>query len=163
MLDPSSCQPIDAAPTGPVIDTPSTDPVDTTVDAPVDSTAGTEPQGLRRPVAPPADTVPGDTVPADTIPPGAVNEPAPTQFADPTAVLLPTRDGGAECLGPVQGTGEVFERGSAEPTLDPSQGWGVAVDLAAARAATRGTTWPASASTVCRPARRSGWRSCSTA
>ena len=53
----------------------------------------------------------------------------PTQFVDPSAVVLPTRDGGVECLGPVQGTGEVFERGSAEPTLDPSQGWGVSVDL----------------------------------
>jgi preprotein translocase subunit SecD len=73
----------------------------------------------------PADTVPADTVPADTLPPGIV----PAQTVDPTAQILPTRDGGVECVGPVQGTGEVFERGSAEPTLDPSQGWGVAVDL----------------------------------
>jgi preprotein translocase subunit SecD len=146
VLNPGSCQPIDTAPTGPVIGTPS--------DVPTDTTSGSEPQGIRRPVAPPADTVPGDTAPADTtpddtvpadsapadtvpsdttptetIPPGAVDEPVPTQFVDPGAVVLPTRDGGAECLGPVQGTGEVFERGSAEPTLDPTQGWGVAVDL----------------------------------
>lgn len=146
VLNPGSCQPIDTAPTGPVIGTPS--------DVPTDTTSGSEPQGIRRPVAPPADTVPGDTTPADTtpddtvpaesvpgdtvpgdtaptetIPPGAVDEPVPTQFVDPGAVVLPTRDGGAECLGPVQGTGEVFERGSAEPTLDPTQGWGVAVDL----------------------------------
>ncbi len=136
VLNPESCQPLDAAPTGPVIGSPS--------DVPTDTTSGTEPQGIRRPVAPPADTTPGDTVPGDTvpgdtvpgdtvptetIPPGAVNEPVPTQFVDPGAVVLPTRDGGAECLGPVQGTGEVFERGSAEPTLDPSQGWGVSVDL----------------------------------
>ena len=121
VLNPGSCQPIDTTPTGPVIGSPS--------DVPTDTTSGTEPQGIRRPVAPPADTVPGDTVPAETIPPGAVNEPVPTQFVDPGAVVLPTRDGGAECLGPVQGTGEVFERGSAEPTLDPTQGWGVSVDL----------------------------------
>jgi len=122
VLNPSSCQTADATPTGPVIGTPT------------DTTSSSEPQGIRRPVAPPADsvpadTVPGDSVPTDTIPPGAVNEPVPTQFVDPTAVLLPTRDGGAECLGPVQGTGEVFERGSASPTLDPTQGWGVSVDL----------------------------------
>jgi preprotein translocase subunit SecD len=142
VLNPGSCQPVDAAPTGPVIDSP-TDSV------PTDTTSGTEPQGIRRPVAAPADTIPADTVPSDTVPadtvpadtvptdtipadtvaPGAVDEPVPTQFVDPSAVLLPTRDGAAECLGPVQGTGEVFERGSAEPTLDPSQGWGVAVDL----------------------------------
>jgi preprotein translocase subunit SecD len=141
VLNPESCQPIDTVPTGPVIGSPS--------DVPTDTTSGTEPQGIRRPVAPPADTVPGDTAPVDTvpvdsvpgdtvpgdtvptetIPPGAVDEPVPTQFVDPGAVVLPTRDGGAECLGPVQGTGEVFERGSAEPTLDPTQGWGVAVDL----------------------------------
>jgi preprotein translocase subunit SecD len=131
VLNPESCQPIDAVPTGPVVGSPS--------DVPTDTTSGTEPQGIRRPVAPPADTVPADTVPADTVPadtvpadtvaPGAVDEPVPTQFVDPNAVVLPTRDGAAECLGPVQGTGEVFERGSAEPTLDPAQGWGVAVDL----------------------------------
>jgi preprotein translocase subunit SecD len=73
--------------------------------------------------------VPTDSVPTETIPPGAVEAPAPAQLADPTAEIFPTRDGSAECLGPAQGTGEVFERGSAEPTLDPSQGWGVAVDL----------------------------------
>jgi preprotein translocase subunit SecD len=136
VLNPESCQPIDAAPTGPVVGSPS--------DVPTDTTTGTEPQGIRRPVAPPADTLPADTVPGDTVPaetipadtipadtvaPGAVDEPVPTQFVDPNAVILPTRDGAAECLGPVQGTGEVFERGSAEPTLDPAQGWGVAVDL----------------------------------
>ncbi len=124
VLDPSSCQTVDIAPTGPVIDS-STDVTDP---------AGTEPQGLRRPAAPPTDSVPTDsvptdTVPIDTIPPGAVNEPVPTQFVDPTAEILPTRDGSAECVGPVQGTGEVFERGSAEPTLDSTQGWGVSVDL----------------------------------
>jgi preprotein translocase subunit SecD len=123
VLNPGSCQPLDTAPTGPVIDGP----------VPTDTTAGTEPQGIRRPAAPadtaPVDTVPGDTAPTETIAPSAVDEPLPTQFVDPSAVVLPTRDGAAECLGPVQGTGEVFERGSATPTLDPSQGWGVSVDL----------------------------------
>jgi preprotein translocase subunit SecD len=144
VLDPASCQPVDTAPTGPVIDGSSgvTDSVapDTTEVTP----ANTEPQGLRRPLAPPTDSVPtdsvpvdsvptdsvpADSVPADTTPSGAIDQPAPTQLADPTAEIFPTRDGSAECLGPAQGTGEVFERGSAEPTLDPTQGWGVAVDL----------------------------------
>jgi len=132
VLNATSCQTVDATPTGPVVGTPS-DVTDSVV--PSDSgPTSSEPQGLRRPVAPPTDSVPTDTVPTDsvpteTIPPGAVNEPVPTQFVDPTAEILPTRDGSAECVGPVQGTGEVFERGSAAPTLDPSQGWGVSVDL----------------------------------
>jgi len=108
VLNPGSCQPIEAAPTGPVLGSP---------------TEGTEPQGLRRPEAP------SDTAPDDTAPPAVINEPLPTQTATPGAEILPTRDGAAECVGPAQGTGEVFERGSAEPTLDPSQGWGVSVDL----------------------------------
>ncbi len=118
VLNPGSCQPLEAAPTGPVLETPSD---------------GTEPQGLRNPQAPtdttPTDTTPTDTTPTDTIPPGVVNEPVPTQTVTPGAEVLPTRDGAAECVGPAQGTGEVFERGSAEPTLDASQGWGVSVDL----------------------------------
>ena len=107
-----------------------------------------EPTGFRRPQAPPADTVPGDTVPADTVPtdtvpgdtvptdtvPGdtlpdgpVVNEPVPTQATVSGAELLPTRDGSVLCVGPAQGTGEVFQKGSAQLTGD--QGWGVAVDL----------------------------------
>jgi preprotein translocase subunit SecD len=132
VLNPGSCQPIDAAPVGPVVGSSSDDAG--TVPT------GSEPQGIRRPVTPPttspADSVPPESVPAETVPaetavptdtlaPGIV----PTQTVDPTAELLPTRDGGAECVGPAQGTGEVFERGSAEPTLDPAQGWGVSVDL----------------------------------
>jgi preprotein translocase subunit SecD len=131
VLNPGSCQPTGEAPVGPVVGSST----DVTGSVPT----GDEPQGIRRPLttptsAPadtvpadtvPADTVPADTVPADTLPPGIV----PAQTVDPTAQILPTRDGGVECVGPVQGTGEVFERGSAEPTLDPSQGWGVAVDL----------------------------------
>ncbi len=45
----------------------------------------------------------------------------------PGAELLPTRDGFTLCVGPAQGTGEVFERQSAEVTAQ--QGWGVAVGL----------------------------------
>lgn len=44
------------------------------------------------------------------------------------AELLPTRDGVIVCVGATQGTGEVFERQSAEATLDQT-GWGVAVGL----------------------------------
>ena len=141
VLNPASCQPVGATPVGPVVG-------DSTTDGSTTDGSGSEPQGLRRPQAPsdsvptdtvPTDTVPTDSVPADTVPtdtvptdsavPGPVNEPVPTQTATPGAEIVPTRDGGAECLGPAQGTGEVFERGSAEPTLDASQGWGVSVDL----------------------------------
>jgi preprotein translocase subunit SecD len=126
VLNPGSCQPIDAAPVGPV--------VGSSTDSSGSVPTGDEPQGIRRPqttpTSTPAETVPADTVPVDTVPVDTVPpEVAPAQTADPTAEVLPTRDGGAECVGPVQGTGEVFERGSAEPTLDPSQGWGVSVDL----------------------------------
>jgi preprotein translocase subunit SecD len=95
-----------------------------------------EPQGFGRP-ATPADTVPGDavpdatapdgTVPGDSVPPVVVDEPVPTPITATGNELLPTRDGSVLCVGPAQGTGEVFERGSAQATLD--QGWGVAVDL----------------------------------
>jgi preprotein translocase subunit SecD len=50
---------------------------------------------------------------------------APT--ATPGADLLPDRDGQAVCVGAVQGTGEVFARGSA--SLQSQQGWSVSVDL----------------------------------
>ena len=121
VLNPASCQPVETVPAGPVVGTPT--PSDESV--PNDST---EPQGLRSPQAP-TDTTPADTAPTDTSPPVVVNEPLPTQTVIPGAEVLPTRDGAAECVGPAQGTGEVFERGSAEPTLDASQGWGVSVDL----------------------------------
>ncbi len=65
----------------------------------------------------PDDTDPDtDTAPVDTVATGV-----------PGAELLPTRDGAVQCVGPAQGTGEVFERGSATLTLDA--GFGVAVDL----------------------------------
>jgi preprotein translocase subunit SecD len=58
-------------------------------------------------------------VPADSVP-----------ETDATASgneLLPTREGSVLCVGPAQGTGEVFVRGSADLTGD--SGWGVAVGL----------------------------------
>jgi preprotein translocase subunit SecD len=63
---------------------------------------------------PPPDSVPADSVP-ETEPPPSGNE------------ILPTREGAALCVGPAQGTGEVFVRGSADLTAD--SGWGVAVGL----------------------------------
>jgi len=102
-----------------------------------DPTATTgEPQGFARPAAPP-DTAPDATVPDGTVPddtavtgstvPPLIDEPLPTQATVPGAELLPSRDGQVLCVGPAQGTGEVFARGSASLTAD--QGWGVSVDL----------------------------------
>ena len=82
-------------------------------------TTSVEPQGLRRPAAPP------DTIPTDTAP--GADELVTTQTVVTGNELLPTRDGSVLCVGPAQGPGEVFERGSAQATLE--QGWGVAVDL----------------------------------
>ena len=100
-------------------------PVPTTVPAsglvPTGSTV--EPSGLRRPTAP-IDTVPVDTVPVDSVP---TDTPIIAAPAATGAELLPDRDGSVVCVGTTQGTGEVFERGSAELTLD--QGFGVAVNL----------------------------------
>ena len=92
-----------------------------------------EPAGFRRPQSPPADsiptgTAPTDTAPTDTSPIGpVVNEPVPVTTTVAGAELLPNRDGSVLCVGPAQGTGEVFSKGSAQLTAD--QGWGVAVDL----------------------------------
>jgi preprotein translocase subunit SecD len=118
------------------VDAPTTVP--TTSPAPTGTAV--EPAGLRRPSAPPDttpnDTTPNDTTPNDTVPTGTTptdTGTTPTDgpvIAQPTvtgAELLPSRDGSVVCVGPAQGTGEVFERGSAEATLD--QGWGVAVNL----------------------------------
>jgi len=121
---------------------PSDVPADSS-SVPVDSTA--EPAGFRSAAPDPADSVPADSVPADSVPADSV--PAPTDTiapeVDPTAVpldetppvfpgtpgaeLLPTRDGQPLCVGPTQGTGEIFVRGSADLTGD--SGWGVAVSL----------------------------------
>lgn len=135
VLDPSICQTGDTTlPVGPVVGS-STDagvPADSSVPTEASvPTAASQPQGLRRPLAPsdsvPADTIPTGSVPTDTIPADTIPIPELTGLSG--AEILPTRDGSAECVGPAQGTGEVFERGSAAPTLDPSQGWGVRVSL----------------------------------
>ena len=115
-------------------------PIPTTVPAsglvPTGSTV--EPSGLRRPTAPigtapidsvPVDSVPVDSVPTDSVPTDSVPTDTPVIAAAAVtgAELLPDRDGSVVCVGAAQGTGEVFERGSAELTLD--QGFGVAVNL----------------------------------
>jgi preprotein translocase subunit SecD len=87
-----------------------------------------EPAGFRRAQAPdattPDATTPDDTAPDDLFPAEPPATPTPINAG---AELLPDRDGSVLCVGPAQGTGEVFERGSAAATLD--QGWGVAVNL----------------------------------
>ena len=128
VLSPASCQPVaepEAAPVGPVV-----------------GESDTEPQGFRRPAAPTDTTVPAPTdttdttdttepAPTDTTQPEPVDTvvPAPVQTLTPGAEILPTRDGAAECVGPAQGTGEVFERGSAATDLDQTSGFLVRVDL----------------------------------
>lgn len=62
-----------------------------------------------------------------TAPEGEETEPTIPDATVPGAELLPTLDGTALCLGPAQGTGEVFERGSAGVSLQA--GWGVDVSL----------------------------------
>jgi preprotein translocase subunit SecD len=100
-------------------ETPSTD---STVEP---STSIVEPSGLRRAQSPPADSIPTNSIPTDTVPLGPiVDAPVPTLTG---AELLPSRDGSVVCVGPAQGTGEVFSKGSAALTLD--QGFGVSVGL----------------------------------
>lgn len=82
--------------------------------------AGTQPAGFRG--AFPAQTVPPVTEPVVSEAPVTPVAPSPTG-----AELLPTREGTTVCVGPAQGTGEVFSRGSAALTAD--NGWGVSVDL----------------------------------
>ena len=78
--------------------------------------------------------------------------------------VLPVRgDTGEVCIvGPSGGTGEVFERGSAEPSLDQVGAWGVTVDLRSDGEA----AWNLLASQCNQGdqlrARRASWRSCST-
>jgi preprotein translocase subunit SecD len=108
------------------------------------------PAGFRRagsPIAAPTttpdaapDTAP-DTAPATapaTTPPGstptATTAPAVVDPADPAApggqTILPLGDTGQVCaVGPSQGTGEVFSRGSAGVDIDPTGRWLVDVDL----------------------------------
>lgn len=109
---------------------PENDPAttDADVEAPESSIAGFR----RRSPDPDPTTSTETSVPEQqTVEPSddaTVEEPAlPTTSAVPGAQLFPTRDGAALCLGPAQGTGEVFARGSAEVTAQ--EGWGVSVDL----------------------------------
>lgn len=96
-----------ATPDEPVTtDAPSTPDEPVTTDATVDDT--------------PTDSVPTD-LPVDEIPDFS-------QTTDPTGTsLLLTREGQPLCVGPSQGTGEVFERQSA--TIDNSLGFSVIVGL----------------------------------
>jgi preprotein translocase subunit SecD len=82
----------------------------TTTAPPVPTTAG--------PIIGP--TLPTTTLPVETVPPDTAGQD-----------ILPTADGLQVCLvGPAGGTGEVFERGSAKPGLDPNTGgWQVTADL----------------------------------
>ncbi len=128
--------------------TASTSPA--TVDSSTPSTGtATTPSGFRRSV-PPTDApttsvgpttttaVPGSEPTTTTGVPGS--EPTTTAVPivdpnDPAAPgqqeVLPMRgDTGEVCIvGPTGGTGEVFARGSAEPSLDQFGAWGVNVDL----------------------------------
>jgi preprotein translocase subunit SecD len=82
----------------------------------------------------PVDSDPAASVPVESAPVTVVGEPSiedvplnPSLPLTPGAELLATREGQPLCLGPAQGTGEVFERQSATVTSD--LGFGVAVDL----------------------------------
>ena len=97
--------------------------------APVDTLGVPTPESGEVPV--PDDTVgrrslrtPPDTIPVPDVPllPDELGIPL-----TPGAELLPTRDGQVLCVGPAQGTGEVFERQSA--TVDNSLGFQVNVEL----------------------------------
>ncbi|MEX2627369.1 MAG: protein translocase subunit SecD [Ilumatobacteraceae bacterium] len=95
------------------------------VDEPADESEG-EPTGLRRSVPDP-EPDPGTEVDPDTL--DEVLDPAAPP-APGEEDVLPVLGSGESCVvGPVGGTGEVFSRGSASPTLEPQSGWGVSVDL----------------------------------
>lgn len=86
-----------------------------------------------------ATTVPPTTVPLDVVPATAPPVVGPTLPATTTTIpfdqtgqdFLTNADGTEACLvGPAAGTGEIFERGSAEVGIDPQNGgWLVAADL----------------------------------
>jgi len=119
-------------------------PASTTTEA---ATAAT-PSGFRRAV-PPTDAATTTTVPTTTSTAVPGSEPTSTTVAgdaptttvaivdpnDPAAPgdqeILPVRgDTGEVCIvGPSGGSGEVFQRGSAEPSLDQVGAWGVTVNL----------------------------------
>ncbi|MEO1055643.1 MAG: protein translocase subunit SecD [Actinomycetota bacterium] len=145
VLDASACAPLDptAVPPGgsilgdellldgtEIIDDPTTD--STVTDSTVTEGTGLdEPQGFANPIASPDTTVPtDDSAPDDTATTDSTIPDLSEIVGEPSvpgAELLPSRDGPPVCVGPVAGTGEVFERGSAE--LTSQQGWGVAVEL----------------------------------
>lgn len=130
--------PIDSAPAGdvPADDAPANDVPAGDAEESLGASGG--PVGLRR-TAPEPDTVPAETVPADTVPDetapspdGSVpadDVPLPTTLGVNGSEFLPTLDGGALCLGPVQASGEVFQRDSASVALSQAGGFSVNVDL----------------------------------
>jgi preprotein translocase subunit SecD len=96
-------------------------------DAPTTTTATTT---TAVPGSAPATTTPavaGDSTTPTTVPVVDPNDPAAPGQQD----VLPVRgDTGEICVvGPSGGSGEVFERGSAEPTLDQVGAWAVTVNL----------------------------------
>jgi preprotein translocase subunit SecD len=110
--------------------TPTTTPPTTPTTTPPTTPATT-------PTTTPGETVPGDTVPGDTTPvatPTATTAPAVVEPGDPAApgqqTVLPVLDTGEVCaVGPTQGTGEVFSRGSAGVDIDQTGRWLVDVNL----------------------------------
>ena len=141
----ASAPPGDSTPTSAVdSSTPTTVAVATT-----DTVTAATPSGFRRSVPPtdapttttattttavpgsaPATTTPavaGDSTTPTTVPVVDPNDPAAPGQQD----VLPVRgDTGEICVvGPSGGSGEVFERGSAEPTLDQVGAWAVTVNL----------------------------------
>ncbi len=111
------------APDGVSVDSPA--PVDSPDQVVPDDTVGR--RSLRTPPAtdPVPEQIDEPVVPDVPLIPGA------GQPSIPGAELLPTRDGQALCVGPAQGTGEVFQRQSA--TVDNSLGFQVNVDLNGSR------------------------------
>lgn len=102
-------------------------PAEEPADEPAEEPGG-EPTGFRR-TAPDPDPEPE---------PGTETDPDDLdELLDPAAPpapgeedVLPVLGSAENCVvGPVGGTGEVFSRGSASPTLEPQAGWGVSVDL----------------------------------
>ena len=140
---------IPSAPDGVSLD-PAADPVDPAAD-PADDPVPDDTVGRRSLRTPPATEPieePPATEPIDEPAPQPIDEPVPEPTDDapdepvvpdvplvpdagqplvPGAELLPTRDGQALCVGPAQGTGEVFERQSAQ--VQNNFGWEVSVEL----------------------------------
>jgi preprotein translocase subunit SecD len=134
VVNPSECG--QSTSTGPI--TPAITPSTTTpfsnpaTDAP-SSESGPSSGPSSGMVMAPAAFRPQQTTPAPTVPGSTVVTPPSGQAAllgQPSssgAELLPTRDGSKICVGPAQGTGEVFSRGSAK--LTAQDGWGVSVGI----------------------------------